>query len=116
MSSSRRRPERRLSIAQGRDAREIQLPPSAGKCFLLTSPFIERQRNPTAPVGGEVFSLDIPFHRTDETNSPARAASDPCCGSQATLPSSSVGSRWSHHEKSRKPRARSRKSAQPLGS
>src|SRR5437764_15288656 len=23
-----------------------------------------RQRNPTAPVGGEVFSLDIPFHRT----------------------------------------------------
>ena len=24
-----------------------------------------RQRNPTAPVGGEVFSLDIPFHRTD---------------------------------------------------
>src|SRR5438067_12899309 len=42
MSSSRRRPERRLSIAQGRDAREIQLPPSAGKCFLLTSPFIER--------------------------------------------------------------------------
>src|SRR5437762_10704326 len=44
MSSSRRRPERRLSIAQGRDAREIQLPPSAGKCFLLTSPFIERMR------------------------------------------------------------------------
>src|SRR5438477_462717 len=68
MSSSRRRPERRLSISQGRDAREIQLPPSAGKCFLLTSPFIERQRNPTAPVGGEVFSLDIPFHRTDETH------------------------------------------------
>src|SRR5439155_4381227 len=27
-----------------------------------------RQRNPTAPVGGEVFSLDIPFHRTDETH------------------------------------------------
>src|SRR5437764_15257200 len=26
-----------------------------------------RQRNPTAPVGGEVFSLDIPFHRTNET-------------------------------------------------
>src|SRR5437667_4728066 len=26
-----------------------------------------RQRNPTAPVGGEVFSLDIPFHRTHET-------------------------------------------------
>src|SRR5438477_460720 len=45
MSSSRRRPERRLSIAQGRDAREIQLPPSAGKCFLLTSPFIERVRH-----------------------------------------------------------------------
>src|SRR5947207_6221125 len=45
MSSSRRRPERRLSIAQGRDAREIQLPPSAGKCFLLTSPFIERMRH-----------------------------------------------------------------------
>src|SRR5947207_5541933 len=44
MSSSRRRPERRLSIAQGRDAREIQLPRSAGKCFLLTSPFIERVR------------------------------------------------------------------------
>src|SRR5437773_1891172 len=44
MSSSRRRPEQQLSISQGRDAREIQLPPSAGKCFLLTSPFIERVR------------------------------------------------------------------------
>src|SRR5207249_2265292 len=45
MSSSRRRPEQQLSISQGRDAREIQLPPSAGKCFLLTSPFIERMRH-----------------------------------------------------------------------
>src|SRR5436309_3070829 len=62
-----------------------------------------RQRNPTAPVGGEVFSLDIPFHRTDETNSPARAASDPYCESQATMPSSSVGSRWSHPEKAGNP-------------
>ena len=42
MSSSRRRPELRLSISQGRDAREIQLPPSSGKYFLLTSPFIEQ--------------------------------------------------------------------------
>src|SRR6184192_4397323 len=55
MSSSRRRPERRLSIAQGRDAREIQLPPSAGKCFLLTSPFIEPWL--AVPIQRLAFSL-----------------------------------------------------------
>src|SRR5205814_6880610 len=70
MSSSRRRPERRLSIAQGRDAREIQLPPSAGKCFLLTSPFIERlsiaqgrdaREIQLPPSAGKCFLLTSPF-------------------------------------------------------
>ena len=42
-------------------------------------------------------------NETDETNSPARAASDPYCESQATMPSSSVGSRWSHPEKAGNP-------------
>ncbi len=42
MSSSRRRPEPRLSISLGRDVREKPTTPSMGKCFLLTSPFIEQ--------------------------------------------------------------------------
>src|SRR5437764_9598970 len=73
MSSSRRRPERRLSIAQGRDAREIQLPPSAWKCFLLTSPFIERffsdgscivQLNPDA----QLILINSVVDHTDESS------------------------------------------------
>src|SRR2546426_1140025 len=47
MSSSRRRPELRLSISQGRDGSQYhrggtpEKSPSSGKYFLLTSPFIE---------------------------------------------------------------------------
>src|SRR5207249_6702652 len=73
MSSSRRRPERRLSIAQGRDAREIQLPPSAGKCFLLTSPFIERGgRRADAPgTGPRLHHLRERHHASDEPDQSA---------------------------------------------
>src|SRR2546426_3438164 len=48
MSSSRRRPELRLSISQGRDGSQYhrggtpEKSPSSGKYFLLTSPFIEQ--------------------------------------------------------------------------
>src|SRR2546428_3985373 len=53
MSSSRRRPELRLSISQGRDGSQYhrggtpEKSPSSGKYFLLTSPFIEQIISPT---------------------------------------------------------------------
>jgi hypothetical protein len=54
---------------KGLDARELPRLQRWEKCFLLTSPFIERegagcQRTTSPSAMGEVFSLDIPFYRT----------------------------------------------------
>src|SRR3989442_7847494 len=67
MSSSRRRPELRLSISQGRDGSQYH---RGGTALNITGAgrlSISQGRDAREiPVVGEVFSLDIPFHRTPQ--------------------------------------------------
>src|SRR3989442_9868570 len=66
MSSSRRRPELRLSISQGRDGSQYH---RGGTALNITGAgrlSISQGRDAREiPVAGEEFSLDIPFHRTE---------------------------------------------------
>src|SRR6266568_7925219 len=66
MSSSRRRPELRLSISKGRDGSQYH---RGGTALNITGAgrlSISQGRDAREiPVVGEVFSLDIPFHRTN---------------------------------------------------
>src|SRR2546428_13639887 len=68
MSISRRRPELRLSISQGRDGSQYlrcgtpEKSPSSGKYFLLTSPFIEQLQGQSW-LHPEIFPQTEPWQR-----------------------------------------------------